>query len=341
MKRLSVGKKCLSAVVALGVVVTFCGSAAVAADATTGPVAVAPGETTEVLEIAPASKAVRFTLGVGAGYLSGESTELVYWPEANNHKASELTWEIDNLYMIGVNGVLEVGNWLSFNFDGWFKATDGDGSMDDYDWQVPGYEWTDWSHHEDTDVTDGSMVDVSANFSFFKAQNAVLTGIVGYKRDNFGWEARGGDFTYSSGGFRNYRGSFPDGELGISYEQTLESLYGGLGFSAQFTNRFQLAGRVIYSPFVQGEATDYHHMRNLVTYDDFEDGDLIAFDISGTWGFTDNLGLEVGFRYQKYDTMQGDSEWHYNDQGVVVNYDDAGGMDQTSIMLSTSLQYTF
>lgn len=337
MKRLSVGKKYVS-VVALGAVMAFSGSASAAA---TGPVAVAPADTGQVLDIAPASSAVRFTLGVGAGYLTGESTEIVYWPELNNHKASELTWNIDNLYMIGVSGVLEVGSRLSFNFDGWFKATDGEGSMDDYDWLTPGADWTHWSHHEDTDVTDASIIDVSVNYSFFRAQNAVLIGIVGYKRDNFGWVAKGGDFVYSSGGFRNSTGSFPDGELGISYEQTLESFYGGIGFSAEFTNKFRLAGRIIYSPFVQGEATDYHHMRNLVTYDDFDDGDLIAFDITGTFGFTEHLGLEVGFSYQSYDTMQGDGEWHFNDEGVVVDYDDGSGMDQSSMTISTSLQYTF
>ena len=243
--------------------------------------------------------------------------------------------------MVGFTGDLQVGSWLSFSFDGWFKATDGEGTMDDYDWQDPGYEWTDWSHHEDTDVTDGSIIDVSANFSFFQNHNVVLTGIVGYKRDNFGWVSRGGDYTYSSGGFRNYSGSFADGELGISYEQTMDTFYGGLGFSAEFTQRFRLAGRVIYSPFVQGEATDYHHMRNLVTYDDFEDGDLIAFDITGTFGLTEKLGLEIGFSYQSYDTMQGDSEWHFNDQGVVAYLDNGAGMDQTSTMLTASLQYSF
>lgn len=335
MKSFSGGKKYLSATV-LGAIWVVCGSAYAA-----GPVAVAPGETGQVLEIAPESSAVRFTLGVGAGYLTGESTELVYWPQENNHKASELTWEIDNLYMVGVNGVLEVSDWLSFSFDGWFKATDGDGTMDDYDWKVPGDGWTDWSHHEDTDVTDGSIIDLNANFSFFRTQNAVLTGIVGYKRDNFGWESRGGDYVYSTSGFRNSTGSFPAGELGISYEQTLESFYGGVGFSANFTNRFTLAGRVIYSPFVQGEATDYHYMRNIVFYDDVEDGDLIAFDLTGTFGFTEKLGLEVGFSYQAYDTMQGDTEAHYTDQGVVEKENDGAGMDQTSMMLSTSLQYTF
>ncbi|BHH85391.1 omptin family outer membrane protease [Desulforhopalus sp. 52FAK] len=335
MKQISGGKIYVSAVV-LGIIMVLSGSAYGAA---TGPVAVAPAKTEQVVEVAPATSAVRFTLGVGAGYLTGESTEFVYVPELNNHKLSELTWEIDNLFMVGVNGVLEIGTWVSFNFDGWFKATDGDGTMDDNDWLVPGYDWTHWSHHEDTDVTDGSIIDVSANFAFFRSQNAVLTGIVGYKRDNFGWEARGGDYVYSSSGFRDSSGSFPDGELGVSYEQTLDSFYGGLGFSAGFSNRFSLAGRIIYSPFVQGEATDYHHMRNIVFYDDFEDGDLIAFDLSGTFDITESLGLEVGFQYQKYDTMQGDAEVHSN--GVVGYYNDGAGMDQQSMMVSTSLLYTF
>ncbi|MEE4135700.1 MAG: omptin family outer membrane protease, partial [Desulforhopalus sp.] len=249
----------------------------------TGPVAVASGESAEASSAKPASL-VQFTLSAGAGYLSGESTELVYWPWENNHKASELTWKTDALFMVGLGGILQIGNRFAVNFDGWFKATDGEGSMDDYDWQVPGLDWTDWSRHEETDVTNGSIIDLNANYSFFRSQNVVFKVIAGLKRDEFGWEARGGDFVYSIGGFRNFGGSFADGLPVISYEQTMTSLYAGLGLCLAY-EKFQVDARVIYSPLVDGETVDNHYLRNLVVTNNFEDGEMLAFDIAGTYWF--------------------------------------------------------
>ncbi len=304
-----------------------------------GPVAVAPAQSAEASSAEPAAP-VQFSLSAGAGYLTGESTELVYWPWENNHKASELTWKIDSLFMVGLGGTLHIGNRFAVNFDGWFKATDGEGSMDDYDWQVPGLDWTDWSRHEETDVTTGSIIDLNANYSFFRSQNVVFNAIAGLKRDEFGWEARGGDFVYSTGGFRNLGGSFADGLPVISYEQTMTSLYAGLGLRLEHEN-FQVDARVIYSPLVDGEAVDNHYLRNLVVYNTFEDGEMLAFDIAGTYWFTTQFAVEVAYSYQHYDTVKGDAEWQFRSQGLVYSIDDGAGMDQQSSMFSASLRYTF
>lgn len=306
------------------------------------PAAISPGQSTVVdnrIAKEP-EKPVEFTLSGGVGYLTGESRELVYWPSADNHKASELTWKIDSLFMVGFGASLRTGRWFTINFDGWFKATDGDGTMDDYDWQVPGYPWTDWSHHEDTDVTDGSMIDINGQISFYRTETVIFNGYLGYKRDNFGWESRGGDYIYSVGGFRDRSGSFADGALAVSYEQTLEVPYLGFGIDLDL-GRFKLDGRVIYSPLVQGESVDHHHMRNLITYDDFSDGDMIAIDVAGVFEMTTHLGFEIGLNFQSYDTMQGDSEWHFNDTGEVVLVKNGAGMDQQSSMVSFSVIYTF
>ena len=269
------------------------GSASLALGAGSGPVPTSNMQTVGDVE----KGVVQFSVSVGAGYLSGDSTELVYWPEVNNHKASELRWKIDDLFMVGAKGRLQIGPRFTVKLDAWFKATDGSGTMDDFDWQVVGYsEWTDWSHHENTDVTDGDIIDTSAEFTFLKTQNAGFNAIVGYRRDHYGWEARGGDYIYSVNGFRDTTGSFGDDVTVIGYEQTLSAPYLGLGLTAVFTS-FQLDSRVIYSPIAQGEATDNHYLRNLVTDDDVEDMDMIAFEIAGTWLFTSHLGMEAGFSY--------------------------------------------
>ena len=304
-----------------------------------GPVAVAPENLTTV--VAPSETSpVSFSLGIGSGYLAGEATELVYWPQADNHVASELTWDIDSLFMFGVDGSLRFAERFAINVEAWFKATNGDGTMDDYDWQIVGGPWTDWSHHEDVEVTDGSIFDISGQYAVIHKPGLQLNLIAGYRRDNFGWEARGGSYIYSGNGFRDTAGAFPSGLLGISYEQTMSSFYLGLGGDVQMGN-FRLDGRVIYSPWVQGEATDYHHLRNLVVYDDFEDGDLLAIDVAGSYYFTPSLALEAGVKIQNYDTMQGDSEWHYNDSGRIVSVADGAGMDHSSSMLTLTLRYTF
>jgi plasminogen activator len=302
------------------------------------PVAVSPIQNAEVSSKDNPISPFQFSLSVGTGYLTGESTELVYVPWSNNHKLSELTWKIDSLYMVGVGGSLTIGDRFAVNFDGWFKASDGEGGMDDYDWMVPGLDWTHWSHHEDTDVTAGSIIDLNAHYSFYHSQNVVFNAIAGLKRDEFGWEARGGDFVYSTNWFRDTRGSFPDGLPVISYEQTMTSLYAGLGTGLEFNN-LQLDARVIYSPFVQGEAVDHHYLRNLVAYDDFEDGEMIAFDISGTYSISNGFALEVAYSYQHYDTMQGDSERRQD--GSITLLEDFAGMDHHSSMISASLIYTF
>jgi plasminogen activator len=212
--------------------------------------------------------------------------------------------------------------------------------MDDYDWMSRGGDWTDWSHHENTDVTEGSILDINVEFSFVRSDIFDLKAIAGYKRDNFGWEAYGGEYTYSENGFRDTTGTFPEGVAVIGYEQTFTSFYFGMGFAGKF-NTFELNGRFIYAPLVQAEATDYHYLRDLVTYDEGEDGDMIAFDVSGSFFITPNLAVEMGYSYQKYDTLQGDSEWHYRNEGVVYYFADGAGMDQTSSLISLGLRYTF
>jgi plasminogen activator len=304
-----------------------------------GPVSVSPGPGSKVVTES-SSSLMSFSVDLGAGYLTGESKEAVFLPNVGNHKVSELTWEIDNLFMVGVGATLKAQDWVAINFSGWFKAFDGDGTLDDYDFLIPGQDWTDWSHHEDTDVTDGSIIDINVELSFFRTDTVAFKALAGYKRDNFGWEASGGDFIYSEGGFRNTTGSFPAGVQVISYEQTFTSLYFGLGLAAKF-NDFGLGSRFIYSPLVQGEATDHHFSRNLVTSDDGEDGDLIGFDVTGSYLITPRLAVEMGYSYQRYDMMQGDSTWNFQDEGVVIFFPNGAGMEQTSSLFSAMLRYTF
>ncbi len=293
----------------------------------------------ELVKSENADGSVKFSLGLGAAYLTGESHELVYWPEYNNHKASELTWKIDSLYMANINATLDIYNDWFIHFDGWFKVTDGDGAMDDYDWMNVGGDWTDWSHHDDTDVTSASMIDISGGWKAVNKERFTLSGLVGYKRDVFGWESYGGSYIYSESGFRDSSGNFADGALGISYEQTFSSIYVGLGAEFTLSDMISLSGRAIYSPIVQAEADDHHYESNFVTYDDFSGGDMFGFDVSVIINISKSLALDVGYSYLNYDEMQGDSDWDYG-YGIYTAADGAGA-DHNSSWFSVGLRYSF
>lgn len=283
---------------------------------------------------------VSFSLGLGAGYMTGESTELVYWPEFNNHKASELTWKIDSLYLTNVNASLSFSSSWFVQFDGWFKLTDGDGTLDDYDWMIIGGDWTDWSH-EEADVTKASMIDISAGWRGIDKESFSLSGLVGYKRDVFAWESYGGSYVYSINGFRDSRGNFPDNEPGIGYEQTFTSIYFGLGFDFYINDTITINSRAVYSPLVEAEAVDHHYQRNLVTYDDFSGGNMFGFDIAASFKVTEKLAVNGGYSYLYYDEMQGDSDWYYNDSGIVVTEPDGAGTDHNSSLFTLTLCYSF
>ncbi len=299
------------------------------------------GQKGELVSGETADGSTTFSVGLGAGYMTGESKELVFWPEYNNHKASELTWEIDSQYLINVTACISFLKDWSINFNGYFSATDGEGTMDDYDWANVGGDWTDWSHHDDTDVTSVTMLDINGAWKFINKPIVGLSFILGFKRDSFNWDAYGGDYVYTDSSFRDTTGSFDPNELVISYEQTFWAVYVGFGFNLNFNKVVSLSGRAIYSPLVQCEAIDHHYMRNLITHDDFNGGDLFAADIKASFNITRTVAVDVGYAYLHYDEMQDDSVWYYNDYDLVLFYRDAAGTDHSSSVISILLRYTF
>ncbi len=308
--------------------------------AAAAPVGIEVMEEVEVARFTPAEEPLQFSVQAGAGFLSGELNEYVYAaPELPKHRLSELTWNVDRLLMGRFSASVDYRDWLTFTMDSWWKLSDGSGSMEDSDWRVVGEDWTDWSS-SDTDITSASILDVNANMTFFRRYNYVLQGILGLKRDHFEMVASGGRFIYSTNGFRNDQGRFPD-EAGATYEQTMTAPYLGLGFSAVFTNNISLSGRVTYSPFVKGEATDNHHMRNLVTEDEISGGDLFTLGFSVGWAFRENFVWNISTGYQRYENTRGDSTYRFYDTGEVVEHKDGIGMSQEMVQFSSSVTYTF
>ncbi|WP_028578787.1 omptin family outer membrane protease [Desulfogranum japonicum] len=276
---------------------------------------------------------------IGLGYLNGESNELVYNDDGS--KLSQLIWKIDNVFMLNLGGSIKPASWIKFNADVWVALNDGDNTMDDYDWFVTGWDWTHWSHHEEVSLETGLMFDINAEVPFYSHQNTTFSALVGVKRDNWEWEARGGRYVYSSYYLYDTVGEFPAGELGITYEQTWTAPYIGVAFYSMLTN-WDISGRVIFSPLVDAESEDTHHMRDLFIEDDFDTSWMWAADLAITYKFQPNWGITGLLSYQYYDEASGSSTYTDLTTGQAYHYSyDIAGADHTATMLSVRMDYTF
>ncbi len=283
---------------------------------------------------------------LNAGMLIGTANEYVY---SGDYTLSRLIWEIDNLYMAGGGFSLNKNGLISMQADLWLKVMDGSGVMDDYDWLAGDLPWTHWSHHPDTAVTKGTIFDLCFEIApdRLKYEYLGFSGFAGYRFSDFKWESRGGSYIYSSvneagtelTGFRNLSGDFKDGEPAISYRQTYNLPYLGLGAVGRLGN-FRLAAKLIGSLFVFGKAVDNHHMRDMVTYAWFNWGQMFSSDLSAQYSITQHSALKAAFSYSAYGKLRGDTEYHFAD-GSVITYENAEGADFETVMFSLSYVYDF
>lgn len=288
-----------------------------------------------------------FSFRLQGGYLFGEANELVY---DYGDKLSQLIWEIDSMYMVGGGFTVKPCKWFSVQGDIWTKTSDGEGTMDDYDWFITGADWTHWSHHDDTDVTKGTILDVNAAVFPIREldrHNITLSGLLGYRMENYEWEARGGTYSYfgTTGDFSdpadpNYIG---DDTLGITYEQVFHVPY--IGVNAAYTwGPVDIGLRLIGSTFVFGEADDQHHLRDMETHADFDGGDMFSVSLSLAYHLGEHVVLAGAIDYTMYDTMVADSTytWTYEDGSTYEKtFDDTEGADLETTMASLSLALAF
>ncbi len=314
-------------------------------------VTAAPGLAAQPTAVAPNSKEMNGSTTItvnkhvivvkgrlSLGLLNGEASELVY-DTSDGSKVSELKWQLNNVPMLGIGGSIIPFPWLTVNADVWFNLSSDNSEMDDYDWLISGMGWSDWSHHDDTSIDHATMIDINAEIPVLKRNKTTVYGIVGYKRDKFEWSARGGTFVYSVYGFRDYTGSFQDGVEVISYEQTYNTPYIGIGFTANLTP-ITLSGRLIGSTLVDVDDQDHHKLRNLIFDDDFETGNMIGVDLSATYDYTSRLHFIAGFHYQEYGEVKGSTTVTDTTTGAQQTFNgDAAGADNYVDMFTLSVVY--
>lgn len=296
--------------------------------------------TKENTEISIDKKVIVVTGRVSGGFMTGKANELVYWPAGTTSKLSQLTWTTKNVLMIGGGITVQSFGRLKLNADFTTKATEGSNALDDYDWLWSTSDWSDRSHHDDVSLTTGRMFDINVEYTFFQRPEVMLSGIIGYKQDEWAWEARGGDYLYSVNSFRDTAGFFTPGVLGITYEQSLSVPYIGIGFQANM-NPILLSGRLIGSVLASASDNDQHHLRSLSYDRDFDRGNMFGFTFNCTYKFTNHLALMGSFQFNKYFTTRGDTTITNLSTGTVTKYDDIAGMDNQTGLFLLSFLYTF
>lgn len=299
---------------------------------------------------------VTFSLGASIGQVGGTAYERVYAPQYRDFKVSELKWDISNVAVAGVQGQVGfaggVASRFRFNLGYWAAVSEGDGEMVDRDWLLRDTQsdddWTHESRHPDTTVDSGSVLDLNLDFKAFSRGSFSLSGIVGYRRDEWEWSSRGGSYVYSfdrnddgyysSDEFRAYQGNFPEGQLVIEYTQEYAMPYLGLGLEWAW-RVFQLQGHLLYSPLVSAEDHDYHALRGITFDGDFSDGDWFGVDASAKWFFTPRWFASVTVAYEKFDEIIG-SVTEISPEGRYV-YGDSGGTELETVMLLLGVGFRF
>ncbi len=279
---------------------------------------------------------------VQAGFLTGTANEIVYYNSSSDVLLSKLIWKIDKQYMAGVGFSIQE-EWVAVHVDFWNMVTEGDGTMDDYDWLLFGQEWSHWSHHDDTSVTGAYIFDINCEYIIVQelTSNNIVTGfLLGYKREYYEWQAKGGFYIYSDNSWRDLQGNITPELLCITYSQDLATPYLGFSLRSSF-GELELNGQIIASSLVSIKAKDTHHLRSLNTIASLSNGEMYSFIINLSYSITDSFTLGVGYSQTKYSTVRGNSTYNWYGDGVTATYVNVEGADLETEMLSFELSYFF
>ncbi len=273
------------------------------------------------------------------GYLRGSSGEYVYNTSNRNQKLSQLDWNI-NALAVGGRVAIRPLDWLTVRGRLWATVSSG-GDMTDYDW-LAGYfgkdSWTHRSVHPDTELAKAWQGDVSLAMSYYADEDLALTVLAGYRHYDVKYNSRGGSFVYSSFAFRDTVGSFPDGQLAITYRQVWQTPYLGLGANYNGEN-WTVGVEVIGSPFVMARTRDNHVLRNTVFTDDFDMSGMVGVSAGVEYRFSPILSVTGRVEYQKYFETKGGTTIQDNSTGTVVRVPKPGaGADSDSLLLSVGVK---
>ena len=251
----------------------------------------------------------KLTFGTSVSHVSGAAHEFVY-TNGGTYKLSELDWQINDVMMLNAAVGVRLTPWLAFTVDGGTKLS-GSSHMDDYDWLKPGRDWDHWSQSPDTAVKSAVRLDAAANLSLYRHPHFSVDAIGGLRWNMWEFQANGGNYIYSSStGFRDQVGSFPAGQAGITYKQSLLTPYVGLALNANL-GRLTLDATVLGSAWSFAHDYDQHHLRQDIStsgglfQDMMRNQDYLDLKFGGSYRFDDRIVFNANWERETYRLTKG------------------------------------
>jgi len=261
---------------------------------------------------------------------SGEARERVF---DGSHKLSELIWDISGLALAGGSVSAVIGDNIELNAALWVGITKGNGSMEDYDWLIEGYDWSHFSDG-DVDINSAHVFDLNGTYSFYRGRGVEWFGILGFKQLFWDWSEYGRTYIYSEYGWRDSRGS-SGGVNGIDYEQTFAVPYAGIGMRIAFGRGYgALYG--IYSPLVQAEDKDHHILRDLYFTETFDSIDYIGFGGELSYTFTGSFFMTLALDGHTIPEAHGNM-FIRTEAGETFFNPDSAGIENTAVSATLAI----
>jgi outer membrane protease len=253
------------------------------------------------------TKEPKTTLSLGLGYFQATADEIVYGGSAAGGELSHLIWKTEDALTLEAS----VRYSLSARLDVYAHFTTAlvdQGDMTNYDWLGSGTRWTDRSLHGDTELDSYYRLDAGLELAVLERGSLAISALGGFRYIDISWTARGGSFVYSTdpdgGLFRDDRGSFPSGEMGISYRQKIPGLY--LGPQAEWTSgRVKVKAAVLGGVTVGATDRDYHWMRNIRFDGEFDAQVFFEASVALKYQLTRSWSYFLEGRYEQYELMKG------------------------------------
>ena len=282
---------------------------------------------------------IEHSVDLNISTFSSEVKEIVY---TNNggRKLSELTWEANNIKMLGIGYSVNFNKFFKINLNYKRNYSTGNGMMNDYDWldSSNANTWSDWSTHPNTEVDLVEHIDINFEKNIFDSGTNKVNLSLGYKEENTKYSSYDGSYIYSSSGvLRDQVGTF-SGKV-ISYEHDITMPYAKIDYEYN-ENEFKLFAGISYSPKVTINDLDTHHSRNLQFEDSFSDATYKGFNVGIEYRNDKSLSFDVEYNKAIYEEISGNTKVTNLINGASNTYGGAG-FSQEYDMLAFSITKIF
>ncbi|UVK35564.1 omptin family outer membrane protease (plasmid) [Mesorhizobium sp. AR10] len=214
-------------------------------------------------------------------------------------------------------------------------------SVDDDDWVAPSFAAADWWHqsiHPDTHLDRYISLDMAVGRDVVINDATAINLHGGFKYTNVMWSAYGGSFVYSEIRFRDTRGKFQDGELGISYEQRYPGVFLGAESITKFGN-LTLSGLLRGGLTIDANDIDHHWTGKPRLFEDaFGVIPFISVGAKADFQMTERASLFLAGNFDKYFRQKGDTTMWGAESAI---FKDGAGMEFYAFTVSAGFKLTF